>query len=68
MGKGNHGKKLTEKDIKKLTELIEEYPSKTALAITIGIDRNVLDRAILTKSASIPYIEKIKNFLYAQSA
>lgn len=68
MGKGNHGKKLTEKDVKKLTDLIEDYPSKTAMALNIGVDRNVLDRIMVYKSGSVQSIEKIKTFLHAQCA
>lgn len=64
-GKGNHGQRLSPLEFRQLSRITEEYPTKTSLAIIIGIDRNVLDRLLLTGSGSAYTIDKVKKFLNA---
>lgn len=63
IGRGNHGITISLKEYEKLLTYIKDYPTHTQAAITIGIDRNVLFRVLLTHRGSKYTIDKIKTFL-----
>lgn len=62
--KGNHGETLTAREVKILKTFVAGYPSKTSAALQIKIDRNVLDRVLLTGRGSSETIEKVKLALH----
>lgn len=62
--KGNHGEILTTSEVKMLKSYVAGFPSKTSAALQIKIDRNVLDRVLLTGRGSAETIEKVKLALH----
>lgn len=66
-GKGNHGLTLSTQELDQLLQLVNNSPSRTTAAISCGIDRNVLDRVLLTGRGSKITIGNIKNAIHDHS-
>lgn len=66
-GKGNHGLALSPQELGELLTFVNQSPNRTTAAISCGIDRNVLDRVLLTGRGSKITIGNIKNALHDHS-
>jgi len=62
-GRGNWGLTLNKNESGYLADYVESFDTVTAAAISIGIDRNVLARVLLTSTASKDTIEKIRKVI-----